>query len=75
MEPTCAESSTNIFKEYSIEIDDFLTYCEEELKVSRTTVYTYLNVAKLIDEFPSIILSGVSVSKIVQKKKKNKRCS
>ncbi len=48
----------------------FLTYCQNKLQVSKTTVYVYLNVYKLIHDFPTIMLSGLGVTQLSQKRKK-----
>jgi hypothetical protein len=42
----------------------FIDYCEENFDVSKSTVYKYLNVFNLYEDFPSILLSGFGVDKL-----------
>jgi hypothetical protein len=48
--------------------DDFLSYCEVNFSISKPTIYRYINLVKLIEQFPSLILSGYGVSKLHQKR-------
>jgi len=51
--------------------DEFLSYCENYLNVSVPTVYQYRNLYLLIAEYPSLILSGVCITKLHKNRKKN----
>jgi hypothetical protein len=48
--------------------DDFLSYCEVNFSISKPTIYRYINLVKLIDQFPSLILSSYGVSKMHEKR-------
>jgi hypothetical protein len=50
--------------------DNFLVYCEDNFKISITTVYTYINLYILIHEYPSLVLSGMGVSQLRNNRKK-----
>jgi hypothetical protein len=50
--------------------DEFLSYCENNLNVSVPTVYQYRNLNLLIDAYPSLILSGVCITKLHKNRKK-----
>jgi CRISPR/Cas system-associated exonuclease Cas4 (RecB family) len=43
---------------------EFLQYCRESFNISEYTVYNYLNVYYLTEEFQSIVLSGFGVTKL-----------
>jgi hypothetical protein len=42
----------------------FIDYCDESFDISPTTIYTYLNVYYLCEDFPSILLSGFGINKL-----------
>jgi hypothetical protein len=50
-------------------IEDFLTYCGVNLDVAQTTVYCYLGVMQLIDDYPGILLSGFGVTELYKNSK------
>jgi hypothetical protein len=43
---------------------EFLQYCRESFNISEYTLYNYLNVYHLTEEFQSIVLSGFGVIKL-----------
>jgi hypothetical protein len=46
------------------DIKSFIDYCDQTFDISKSTVYVYLNVYHLHEEFPSILLSGFGVNKL-----------
>ncbi len=50
--------------------EDFINYCEINLKIGKSTLYTYIMVSELIDDYPSILCSGAGVNQLYKERKK-----